>query len=1167
MFVLIILSISLPLCLVMVVFSCLNCFQRQKFQTFENNQSGRAQNNPSFTVDITDSQGNEHVAIEPLPDILAKATAAAPLRPKIICSERGKQDATLSLVSVQRSFPREQIQYLNEVESGWFGKVLDSEASKIISGCDKSRVMVKMLKDDASKFEQKQFLDEVLAFRCLEHANLLGLLGQCIETTPFLILLEFAPHGNLKTFLIEHRLEVDALIKRNRLHGFAADVAAGVACLHRHGYIHNDLAARNCVIMADYTVKIGDYGISDIVFKEDYMTSGSDLLPIRWMAPEALAQSNGVWTARPGNKASDMWSVAFGVLLWEVFSFGDRPYGALTDEAVLQGVFLDKVLKLAELDSRLNDRDRLWQIIGQCWQEPAQRVEIEHLYQQLDRLISARRDTFEVPMDFEQRWSELPPSKRASSADTELGSRTALAGSFVSSTTTERSSVASINTEAVSEITVSSELPENSSAPYAHAYDGSGDIQEGFTGATETKTSKSGAVGSGDAQNFVSLDVNADVVVEHGNQEAVVTPVKPIAVMSSTPSDQIQSEISEYFSPLTSTPNTLYDTAIEASKTAESGSKDSELVGIDSSFQSIEDEAELTSIKPELDDSNEPQDTSGDFTEFVRTSPTAKSLDFGDFESSHLDAEAEVSEDATLGISSDFSDFKGAREDFSTIGETDKTADQRRQIEAENPVPEKVEGPQSLSLQFDSLNFDSLAEDNLEGKFSPSRVEPEPEDLKPHDILVPGTAQMSESGLEIETVKAPNPGPLLDEDVDQLVQSSNKLELASLGNISVPSLPSEPAQFVLPEAPVVPTPVPAQAMAFTDVPEPRQSLEQSLAALPAQVPAGDALDKSQESLMAVLGESLESQPKSQEFEPNRPEDMVTEAPSDSEKVGTARKFKSETAVHSLRNVEEEKRLTSDLDSDSPLLNGHELTDHLTVCEDRSTFPSQHYECVDVGPLSPDDDVTADSGILSGRQGHFSDSANDDDDDDNDDYDNDEEVAGGSSITGLPRTESPLSAPSPADSDSDVSTSSSTSTSGSSGGEYSCDSGQHTPRPALDTGQRSGPPLDTGQASHRRYGSSAPEKNSGAEEETLEMITDMYLSKGVKSPRVFEMRPLETIPEDQVLASPVLYRDNSTATPSDTSSLEVKYEDLFGTDGFEWDDLCEDSVGDEPRLNS
>ena len=51
----------------------------------------------------------------------------------------------------------------------------------------------------------------------------------------------------------------------------------------------------------------------------------SECLPMRWLAPESLL--NGVFTT-----ASDVWS--FAVVLWEMFTFGDVPWGGLNNEQV-----------------------------------------------------------------------------------------------------------------------------------------------------------------------------------------------------------------------------------------------------------------------------------------------------------------------------------------------------------------------------------------------------------------------------------------------------------------------------------------------------------------------------------------------------------------------------------------------------------------------------------------------------------------------------------------------------------------------------------------------------------------------------------------------------------------------------------------------------------------
>ena len=51
------------------------------------------------------------------------------------------------------------------------------------------------------------------------------------------------------------------------------------------------------------------------------------MLPVRWMSPESVKY--GRFTAE-----SDVW--AYGVVLWEIFSFGKQPYYGHGNEEVCQ---------------------------------------------------------------------------------------------------------------------------------------------------------------------------------------------------------------------------------------------------------------------------------------------------------------------------------------------------------------------------------------------------------------------------------------------------------------------------------------------------------------------------------------------------------------------------------------------------------------------------------------------------------------------------------------------------------------------------------------------------------------------------------------------------------------------------------------------------------------
>ena len=59
--------------------------------------------------------------------------------------------------------------------------------------------------------------------------------------------------------------------------------------------------------------------------KKEWVMEVVESLPMRWLAPESF--NDGVFTA-----SSDVWS--FAVVLWEMFTFGEVPWGDLNNEQV-----------------------------------------------------------------------------------------------------------------------------------------------------------------------------------------------------------------------------------------------------------------------------------------------------------------------------------------------------------------------------------------------------------------------------------------------------------------------------------------------------------------------------------------------------------------------------------------------------------------------------------------------------------------------------------------------------------------------------------------------------------------------------------------------------------------------------------------------------------------
>src|SRR6218665_2306103 len=112
------------------------------------------------------------------------------------------------------------------------------------------------------------------------------------------------------------------------IHKFTAQVIArkwvpiATPTSHRLTYINvlfgaRDLAARNCLVGENHLVKVADFGLARLMKDETYTAHAGAKFPIKWTAPEGLAYNRF-------STKSDVW--AFGVLLWEIATYGMAPY-------------------------------------------------------------------------------------------------------------------------------------------------------------------------------------------------------------------------------------------------------------------------------------------------------------------------------------------------------------------------------------------------------------------------------------------------------------------------------------------------------------------------------------------------------------------------------------------------------------------------------------------------------------------------------------------------------------------------------------------------------------------------------------------------------------------------------------------------------------------------
>ena len=127
-------------------------------------------------------------------------------------------------------------------------------------------------------------------------------------------------------------------------------------------------------------MKIANFGgLSRDLSCSDYCqvqvhSSSQTLLPLRWLAPETVRNSKySLYT--------DVWS--FGVLLWEVFSFGALPYSELDNARATQ-----MILDLTILTQPKNCPENVYKIMKSCWnRSPRKRPHFNTLYGTLNKAV------------------------------------------------------------------------------------------------------------------------------------------------------------------------------------------------------------------------------------------------------------------------------------------------------------------------------------------------------------------------------------------------------------------------------------------------------------------------------------------------------------------------------------------------------------------------------------------------------------------------------------------------------------------------------------------------------------------------------------------------------------------------------------------------------------
>ncbi|KAJ6641007.1 Tyrosine-protein kinase transmembrane receptor Ror, partial [Pseudolycoriella hygida] len=250
------------------------------------------------------------------------------------------------------------VKFVEELGEGAFGKVYKGELTQ--TNGEKIFVAVKALKENASAKTQADFKREIELISDLKHANIVCILGVVLKEEPLCMLFEYMTQGDLHEFLIANSPNEGKSLTQLQFLQIAMQISEGMEYLSGHHYVHRDLAARNCLVGDSLTVKISDFGLSRDIYSSDYYrVQSKSLLPVRWMPSESILY--GKFTTE-----SDIWS--FGVVLFEIYSYGLQPYYGYTNQEVISMVRARQLLPCPEVCP-----SAVYSLMVECWHEQAVR--------------------------------------------------------------------------------------------------------------------------------------------------------------------------------------------------------------------------------------------------------------------------------------------------------------------------------------------------------------------------------------------------------------------------------------------------------------------------------------------------------------------------------------------------------------------------------------------------------------------------------------------------------------------------------------------------------------------------------------------------------------------------------------------------------------------------
>ncbi|XP_031418675.1 tyrosine-protein kinase Lyn isoform X2 [Clupea harengus] len=266
---------------------------------------------------------------------------------------------------------KESIKMVKKLGAGQFGEVWMAYYN------NSTKVAVKTLKQGTMSVEA--FMEEANLMKTLQHERLVRLYAVVTKIQPIYIITEYMSNGSLLDFL---KSDTGCKQQLPKLIDFSAQIAEGMAYIEKKNYIHRDLRAANVLVSDSLLCKIADFGLARVIEDDQYTAREGAKFPIKWTAPEAI--NYGSFTIK-----SDMWS--FGVLLYEIITFGKIPYPGMSNGEVMTSMQRGYRMPKPE-----NCPAELYEIMMTCWKDkPDDRPTFDYMQSVLDDFYTATEGQYQ----------------------------------------------------------------------------------------------------------------------------------------------------------------------------------------------------------------------------------------------------------------------------------------------------------------------------------------------------------------------------------------------------------------------------------------------------------------------------------------------------------------------------------------------------------------------------------------------------------------------------------------------------------------------------------------------------------------------------------------------------------------------------------------------------